>query len=296
VEGEAGVRLTVRFQTSLSKPLITMDTQTKSKFVNFSEVKASVNITQILDHFDLLEDLKKEPTGYAGSCPFCDSSSPRPFRASEDKNCFNCLSCKTGGNILDFVVEMEDCTIREAALRIQEWFGLETKSSAKRSPRKKKIGRKKARGEPDAPAEPKKPKPLGFTLELDDQHEWFDEEGIDPATVVEFGLGFCGKGTMQGCIAFPVYDESHELTGYVGYDLSKSEQDDEYPWRFPKQLDTSRLVYNYSRTDPTGEGELVLARDPLDLILRWQDGEKRIVALLNDTISAAQVKILESLV
>lgn len=287
----------VRFQSSLSKPLITMSTQQlPSKFVNFTEVKASVNITQILDHYHLLDDLKREPSGYAGSCPFCDSGSPRPFRASEEKNCFNCLSCKTGGNILDFVVEMEDCTIRESALQIQEWFDLETKSSSSRKPRKKHASKKKAKKSEVTPSEPKRSKPLGFTLELDDQHKWFEENGIDPETVDEFGLGFCPKGVLQGCIAFPVHDEKFQLAGYVGYDLSKSEQEDEYPWIFPKQLVTTRLIFNFPRTDPTGEGELVLARDPLDLILRWQDGDRRIVALLDDSISAVQVKLLESLV
>ena len=212
-----------------------------------------------------------------------------------EKNCFNCLSCKTGGNILDFVAEYEECSIREAALQIQDWFGLETKSSSKRNPRKKRPKDKEERAGRSSPSKAKKSKRLGFALELDDQHEWFEEQGIDAAVVAEFELGFCDKGVLQGCIAFPVQDEEHQLIGYVGYDLSKSEHD-EYPWRFPKQLDTTRVVYNLSRTDPTGEGELVIAVNPLDLIKRWQDGEKRIVALLSDTISAMQVKILESLV
>jgi len=278
-----------------------MNAPTKTKFVNFKEVKASVNITQVLDHLNLLGDLKKEPSGYAGPCPFCDSSSPRPFRASEEKNCFNCLSCNTGGNILDFVSEYEECSIREAALRIQDWFGLETKVSSRKSSRKR-LPRKTAEKVKEEDPPPKKrtsktsSKPLGFTLELDDHHEWFEEQGIDPETVEEFGLGYCSKGVLKGCIAFPVHDERFQLAGYIGFELAPDPQPSEWQWRIPKQLDTSRLVYNYSRTDPTGEGELVLARDPLDLVLRWQEGEKRIVAFLDGCLTAVQVKLLESLV
>lgn len=297
VDGEHDLILTVRYQESCSKPHITMSTSvSQSKFVNFQEVKASVNITQVLDHYGLLESLKREPSGYAGPCPFCDSSSPRPFRASEEKNCFNCLSCKTGGNVLDFVKVYEDCTIREGALLLQDWFNLETKAPSRRkASNRKATSRQSSRPVSAKPKEPS-PKPLGFTLELDSEHEWFEQVGIEPATVAEFGLGFCAKGVLEGCIAFPVHNQDHQLLGYIGYELTADPQPPEWQWRTPKQLDVSGVVFNASRTDPTGEGELVLATDPVDLVIRWQDGEKRVVALLGDTISATHVKILESLV
>ena len=132
---------------------------------------------------------------------------------------------------------MEDCTIREAALQIQEWFGLETKPTSRRKPRKKQAVARKTESVQNVPGKPKTHRKFGHTLKLDDQHEWFDERKIDPAVVDEFGIGFCSKGVLQGCIAFPVHDEYFQLAGYVGYDLSKSEGKDESPWRIPKQLD-----------------------------------------------------------
>jgi hypothetical protein len=48
------------------------------------------------------------------------------------KNCWNCFGkCKRGGNVIDFVSLKEGIGFREAALRIQEWFGLESKTPAK---------------------------------------------------------------------------------------------------------------------------------------------------------------------
>jgi DNA primase len=39
------------------------------------------------------------------------------------KNLFHCFACQAGGNVLDFVAAMEGCSIREAALKLQAWFG-----------------------------------------------------------------------------------------------------------------------------------------------------------------------------
>ena len=267
---------------------------TSTKFVDFREVKASVNIVQVLNHYGILETLKKEPAGYAGPCPFCESDG-RAFRASEEKNCFNCWSCQAKGNVLDFVQQRESCTIRGAALKLVDWFNLrsssETQSSkSRKTPRKKNSGEKKQSG-----GESIKPKKLGFTLNLNPEHPWFEEVGLSPETVSEFGLGYSDKGVLEGCIAFPIHDQEQRLLGYAGYDLSKSGQSVESPWRFPKQLSLAELVFNLSRIDPSTRGPIVLAYDALDLVQKWQAGEKRITAMLDGKISRSQLLILESL-
>jgi len=51
---------------------------------------------------------------------------PRTLKtdSATSKNAFNCFSdvCKARGNVLDFVAAMEKCSIRDAALKLQEWF------------------------------------------------------------------------------------------------------------------------------------------------------------------------------
>jgi DNA primase len=48
----------------------------------------------------------------------------RTFHVSLEKNTFNCFSPKCGAkdNVLDLVAEMEKIPLREAALKLQEWF------------------------------------------------------------------------------------------------------------------------------------------------------------------------------
>lgn len=277
------------FTKSCSKPLITMNTS--AKFVDFKEVKASVNILQVLKHYGFLESLKKEPPGYAGPCPFCESTG-RAFRASEEKNCFNCWNCKAKGNVLDFVQQRESCTIRNAALKLVDWFNLGG-SSVPVSPKKK--NKQEKGGTKAKKKEGGKPTTLGFTLKLDSEHPWFEEAGVSPETVSEFGLGFCDKGILEGCIAFPIHDADQGLVGYAGYDLSSPSDGETPQWRYPKNLPLDEVIYNISRIDPSVRGAVALAFDPLDLVRKWQKGEKRAVAILGGTVSRSQLLILESL-
>ena len=52
------------------------------------------------------------------------------------KNAFNCFSsdCKAKGNVLDFVAAMEHCTVKDAALKLADWFKVgESEPSSKES-------------------------------------------------------------------------------------------------------------------------------------------------------------------
>ena len=40
------------------------------------------------------------------------------------KNAFHCFSCKAKGNVLDLVAAMEKCSVRDAAMKLHEWFSV----------------------------------------------------------------------------------------------------------------------------------------------------------------------------
>src|SRR5690349_252220 len=96
-----------------------------SGFVDYKAVKAAVSIVQILDRYGLTEKLRRANDSLTGSCPIHNGDNPTQFRVSISKNCWNCFGkCKRGGNVIDFVSLKEGISFRQAALRIQEWFGL----------------------------------------------------------------------------------------------------------------------------------------------------------------------------
>src|SRR5438874_6076258 len=98
----------------------------KSSFVDFKAVKAAITMEQVLEHYNLVGEFKRSGDNLSGPCPIHKGSNPTQFRVSFSKNIWNCFSeCKHGGNVLDFIVRMENITIHAAALKAIEWFGLE---------------------------------------------------------------------------------------------------------------------------------------------------------------------------
>ena len=100
--------------------------KSKTKWVDFREIKEKVKMEEILDRHGLLKDLKRKENELVGYCPIHNEEhyNKNAFCANVSKNNWHCFSCGAGGNVLDFVVAMENVNIREAGLRIQKWSGI----------------------------------------------------------------------------------------------------------------------------------------------------------------------------
>jgi len=231
----------------------------KTKYVDFKAVKTSVSIVQILDHYGLTERFTRSGDSLTGPCPIHKGTNPTQFRVSISKNCWNCFSeCKHGGNVLDFVSRMEQIGIRQAAVKIAEWFYLDAelespdegdplKRESRKSPTSPPPESKSAR-EPLAKAEEiGSNKPLGFTLQnLDTRHAYLSERGLTPETVTEFGLGHCAKGSMSGRIVIPIHNAKGELVAYAG--RWPGEPTEERPkYKLPAGFKKSAELFNLHR-------------------------------------------------
>jgi DNA primase len=101
-----------------------------SQWVDFRELKQSIGIEQVLAAYRI--ELK--PVGrhqLRGCCPLLTHGSERSrrsFSVDTAKNVWAChsVSCcearegRVGGNVLDLVAALEGCTLRDAALRLQD--------------------------------------------------------------------------------------------------------------------------------------------------------------------------------
>ena len=84
----------------------------------------------MLEHYGI-SLARKGPSQLVGCCPLPDHAGDRDnqnaFHVSLDKNCFNCLSHCSGGNVIDLVAAMENYEkspvgFRKAALKLQDLF------------------------------------------------------------------------------------------------------------------------------------------------------------------------------
>src|SRR5437660_4822047 len=100
-----------------------------AEWVDFKSIKGKVCIETVLSHYDV--HLRRVGADeFRGKCPLPTHSSTRSkdsFSVSFARNIWSCQSAsciaarsgRVGGNVFDFVAEMERCSIREAALHLQ---------------------------------------------------------------------------------------------------------------------------------------------------------------------------------
>jgi hypothetical protein len=149
-------------------------------------------------------------TSLRGKCPLPTHGSDdtkASFGANTDKNAWACQSrsCvsarggRRGGNVLDFVAVMESCSIRDAALKLREWYLGDGAKPALPVPAK--------RPEDEAQLDDVN-QPLAFALKgVDSSHPWLEARGITKETAQSFGVGFFpGKGLMTGRIVIPIHN------------------------------------------------------------------------------------------
>jgi DNA primase len=273
----------------------------KTNYVDFRTVKQTVSILQILDHYNLTSRFKRSQNGESltGACPLHNGQNPTQFRVSIKKNCWNCFGdCKSGGNILDFVSRREDCTIREAAILISEWFGISANSDEREgnshSPaRRESTNTRNKRETPRENDDDTANKPLGFELtKLDTEHPYLKERGLTADTIARFGVGFCGSGSMSGRVVIPIHNVEGKIVAYAGR-WPGDPQDDSPKYRLPAGFRKSVELFNLHRAiEEPDEQSLIIVEGFFDCMKLAQHGYDRTVALMGSTLSTVQEQLL----
>jgi DNA primase len=93
---------------------------------------------------------------------------------------------------------------------------------------------------------------------------------------------------MRGRLAIPIHDWSGELVAYSG----RAVEAESPTLIFPNGFRPEDHLFNAHQV---GEGELVLARDPLDALLAAQNGVENVAALLTEALSAEQLQTIAAL-
>jgi DNA primase len=104
--------------------------ETKKAWVDFNLIKTAVTMEMLIVQYGITS-LVRTGDELRGVCPIHEGKSKREFAVNLTKNTFCCFApvCKARGNVLDFVSKMERCTVKDAALKLDEWFDV-TKQEA----------------------------------------------------------------------------------------------------------------------------------------------------------------------
>ena len=258
-----------------------------AEWVDFKSVKAKVSMATVLSHYDVR--LRRVGVDeFRGKCPLPSHSSIRSndsFSVSFTRNAWSCQSAsciaaragRVGGNVFDFVAEMERCSVREAALRLDRSLTENLLPLAK-------PGNK----EPVPYASENRP--LSFALRnIDHQHPYVLSRGLSAQTARYFGVGYYeGNGFLRGRVVIPIHNQHGELVAYSGRAIDGTEP----KYRLPAGFRKSHVLFNLHRAIQSRDYTLILVEGFFDTFKIHQAGHHNVAALMGSKLSDCQADLI----
>ena len=256
----------------------------KKNWIDFAALKRNVSFLTILEHYGLVKQFKRKGDKLTGPCPLHHGNSPTACHIDLKKGAYKCFTrCKSmglrgGGNIIDFVADMEKFGLREDGIKRAADFILNIIGQGA-SP----VPAGAPRPEPHKPEEAPENKPLAFELHLVAKHPYFEQRGLTPETVKRFGLGLAEKGLMKGRICIPIHDHRGNLVAYAGRALDEQTAKSEGKYKLPANFHKLQVLYNYHRAKdfPT----LIIVEGFFDCFRVHQAGFPNVCALMGTAMS-----------
>jgi DNA primase len=288
-------------------------------------LKSSVDIVKVVGEY-----VKLRRSGgtarYMGLCPFHTEKTPS-FSVHQGHQFYKCFGCGVGGDVLNFVMEIERLSFFEALKLLAERNGIPMPKRADYSDEETKLRAAIYRMHEIA-AEAFRRNLLGPAGR--EARDYLARRGVAEATAEEFGLGLAERsgqdltrrleregftaeqleasglvlkrqeGTgffdrFRGRLMFPIHNESGKIIGFGGRALSSEDE--------PKYLNSpetpiyrkSYVLYNLHRAKETirKTDRTILVEGYMDVIGVWSAGVREVVASCGTALGNAQVKTLK---
>lgn len=280
-----------------------------------------VDIVQVVSAY---VPLKKNGSRYWGLCPFHHEKTPS-FSVNSEQNLYYCFGCKAGGNVVQFVEEMEHLTYREAVEYLAKQIHMpipETQEDPdyerRRSQRERLLGANKAAA-----------RWYHAQLWLPENQRILDylhKRGLDDGTIRKFGLGAAPEewdaltraleqqgytqdelrlagltvvkqetrfDMFRSRAIFPIIDAQGQVLGFGGRAMGDAQ---------PKYLNTSDTpVFNkrkgvYAANLLRKQRDLkrvILVEGYMDVVALIQHGVNGVVATLGTALTNEQARLLK---
>lgn len=267
----------------------------KTRWINFTELKTLVPIRAVLERYGFLPGLvEKKPGKLVGACPLHGGKGKSSFHVDTERNIFNCFSSCGGGNVLDLVQKVESCTIRKAAEKLCDWYGLTFERGARSTGETQNSAKVSENSEPSADADkdeqavnPPLARPLA---KLNRDHPYLVERGLTVPTIKTFGVGHATRGIMRGRIAIPIHNDDGELVAYAGRAVDAELAKEKGKYRLPDNFKKAHVLFNLNRAREIST-ELIVVEGFFDAMKVHQAGFENVVALMGSTLSEHQEQL-----
>ncbi len=154
-------------------------------------VKQQADIVRVVGEY---VRLKKTGKDFSGLCPFHQEKTPS-FTVSPIKQIFYCFGCGKGGDVYNFVMDMEKCEFPEAVKLVAEKCGISIPRPKERSAEGRKESLERAvLVEMHREAQTFFVKQLEGTLEGKAARAYLEDRGLDKDAMSRFGIGYSPSG------------------------------------------------------------------------------------------------------
>jgi DNA primase len=292
---------------------------------SFAEkVKQQADIVRVVGEY---VRLKKTGKDFSGLCPFHQEKTPS-FTVSPTKQIFYCFGCGKGGDVYNFVMDMEKCEFPEAVKLIAEKCGIAIPRSKEHSPEERKeIQQRALLVELHREAQTFFVKQLEGTLEGKAARAYLEDRGLDKDTIARFGIGYSPSGgeallrhlkhkynekllaesglvsrdqsagrlfdRFRRRITFPISNESGKIVAFgaraLGDDMPKYLNSPETPI-----YSKSNVLYHMDRAKEgiRRQDFAILVEGYMDAIAVARAGISNVVASCGTSLAEPQIKLL----
>ena len=154
-------------------------------------VKQQADIVRVVGEY---VRLKKTGKDFSGLCPFHQEKTPS-FTVSPIKQIFYCFGCGKGGDIFNFVMEMERCEFPDALRLVAEKCGISIPKPKPSSPAERtQSSVRTTLVEMHREAQTFFVKQLQGTAEGKLARAYLEDRGLDKPTIERFGIGYAPSG------------------------------------------------------------------------------------------------------
>ncbi len=271
--------------------------------------------------------LKKTGKDFSGLCPFHQEKTPS-FTVSPIKQIFYCFGCGKGGDVYNFVMDMEKCEFPEAVKVVAEKCGIAIPRQKERSPEERKENQQRSvLVEMHREAQTFLVKQLEGTLEGKAARAYLEDRGLDKDAIAGFGIGYAPSGgdallrhlkpkyndkllvdsglvsrdqsagrlfdRFRRRITFPISNESGKIVAFgaraLGDDMPKYLNSPETPI-----YSKSNVLYHMDRAKEALRRQdfAILVEGYMDAIAVARAGISNVVASCGTSLAEPQIKLL----
>jgi len=282
--------------------------------MNIEEIKNKLDIVEVVQRY---VKLKRVGRYYSGLCPFHKETKPS-FYVSPEMQIFKCFGCNLGGDVIKFLMQIENLTYSQVLEKIKDEYGLEIEISQKG----------KALGEERKILEINYSALKFFRQEIKKNKEVLEyllKRNLTEKTINDFEIGFSPGNTLlrdylysqgydyelikkaglldhqnfdrfQSRIIFPLRDEKGRLVGFTGRIFPENLPGPKY-LNSPETLifKKSEFLYGlyFAKEYILVQKKIILVEGQMDFLLSWQNNLKNVVAVSGSALTESHLRKLK---